>query len=194
MEEKNLEVDEVLINIGFSTSLGPIREWGLELDKNGIVVTSRMETSIPGVFAAGDVASYPRQAQAHRHGIRRSNHGRQPREGVHRPGQQEFPGPFVRDGAQVAEGDAVGSEETTDARDNSSLGRPAKRVHVDRDSGRGLDHRSSYRHSPAHARPGASEKSNRCLPHSSPVHRLRHGHVHGPEPRLVSDRPGRPGL
>lgn len=58
LEEETLDVDEVLINIGFSTSLGPIREWGLQLDKNGIVVNSRMETSLPGVFAAGDVASY----------------------------------------------------------------------------------------------------------------------------------------
>lgn len=58
-DENVLDVDEVLINIGFSTSLGPIREWGLELDKNGIMVNSRMETSTPGVFAAGDVASYP---------------------------------------------------------------------------------------------------------------------------------------
>ncbi|MBP7934314.1 MAG: NAD(P)/FAD-dependent oxidoreductase [Phycisphaerae bacterium] len=58
-EERFLEVDEILISIGFSTSLGPIREWGLNLDKSGIVVTSRMETSMAGVFAAGDVASYP---------------------------------------------------------------------------------------------------------------------------------------
>lgn len=57
-DEETLAVDGVLVNIGFSSSLGPIREWGLELDKEGIVVNSRMETNIPGVYAAGDVASY----------------------------------------------------------------------------------------------------------------------------------------
>jgi len=58
-EEERLAVDGVLVNIGFSSSLGPIRDWGVELDKEGIVVGSRMETNVAGVYAAGDVASYP---------------------------------------------------------------------------------------------------------------------------------------
>ena len=58
-QEEELEVDGVLINIGFSTTLGPIQDWGLTLDKAGIVVNSKMETNLPGVYAAGDVASYP---------------------------------------------------------------------------------------------------------------------------------------
>ena len=58
-QEQRVEVDGVLINIGFSSTLGPIRDWGLALDKNGIVVSSKMETNLPGVYAAGDVASYP---------------------------------------------------------------------------------------------------------------------------------------
>jgi ferredoxin/flavodoxin---NADP+ reductase len=57
--EETLNVDAVLVNIGFISTLGPIRDWGLELNKEGIVVTSRMETNLPGVFAAGDVVSYP---------------------------------------------------------------------------------------------------------------------------------------
>ncbi len=56
--EARLAVDGVLVNIGFSSSLGPIRDWGVVLDKEGIVVNSRMETNVAGVYAAGDVASY----------------------------------------------------------------------------------------------------------------------------------------
>ena len=57
--EERMAVDRVLINIGFSTTLGPIHDWGLELDRSGIVASSKMETNLPGVYAAGDVASYP---------------------------------------------------------------------------------------------------------------------------------------
>jgi len=53
------EVDAVIINFGFVSSLGPIAEWGFEIDGGSIVVDSRMETSIPGIFAAGDITTYP---------------------------------------------------------------------------------------------------------------------------------------
>ncbi|WEK53415.1 MAG: NAD(P)/FAD-dependent oxidoreductase [Candidatus Cohnella colombiensis] len=53
------EVDAVIINFGFVSSLGPIAEWGIEIESGSIVVDSRMETSIPGVFAAGDITTYP---------------------------------------------------------------------------------------------------------------------------------------
>jgi len=52
-------VDDVIINFGFVSSLGPIAEWGLDIDGGSIVVDSRMESSIPGVFAAGDITTYP---------------------------------------------------------------------------------------------------------------------------------------
>ncbi|MCL6459629.1 MAG: NAD(P)/FAD-dependent oxidoreductase, partial [Gorillibacterium sp.] len=58
-EEVNLEVDEVIVNFGFVSALGPITEWGLEIEDHSIVVDSRMETSISGIFAAGDVTVYP---------------------------------------------------------------------------------------------------------------------------------------
>lgn len=53
------DVDVVIVNFGFVSSLGPIAEWGLEIDGGSIIVDSRMETSIPGVFAAGDITTYP---------------------------------------------------------------------------------------------------------------------------------------
>jgi ferredoxin/flavodoxin---NADP+ reductase len=54
-----LDVDAVLVNIGFESSLGPIRDWGLALEGNGIRVEPTMQTSRPGVFAVGDVCAYP---------------------------------------------------------------------------------------------------------------------------------------
>lgn len=57
-EEIFLDVDHVLVNYGFISSLGPIKNWGLEIEKNSIVVNSKMETNIPGIYAAGDICTY----------------------------------------------------------------------------------------------------------------------------------------
>ena len=54
-----LDVDAVIVNYGFVSSLGPIKDWGLEIEKNSIVVNSKMETNIPGIYAAGDICTYP---------------------------------------------------------------------------------------------------------------------------------------
>ncbi|MHA6533318.1 NAD(P)/FAD-dependent oxidoreductase [Paenibacillus sp. BAC0078] len=58
-ETQEIEVDSVIVNFGFVSSLGPIAEWGIDIESNSIVVDSRMETSIPGIFAAGDITTYP---------------------------------------------------------------------------------------------------------------------------------------
>jgi thioredoxin reductase (NADPH) len=58
-ETTDVEVDAVIVNFGFVSSLGPIAEWGLEIRDGSIVVDSRMETSVPGIFAAGDITTYP---------------------------------------------------------------------------------------------------------------------------------------
>ncbi len=58
-EDIDIEVDAVLCFLGFKPDLGPMKSWGLELDKNRIVVSQLMETSIPGIYGAGDVVSYP---------------------------------------------------------------------------------------------------------------------------------------
>lgn len=52
------ECDAVIVNIGFKSSLGPIKEWGLVIEKNQIKVDDRYETNLPGVFAVGDVCSF----------------------------------------------------------------------------------------------------------------------------------------
>ncbi|EFI83896.1 Ferredoxin--NADP reductase 2 [Listeria grayi] len=53
-----LEVDDFIINYGFVSSLGPIKDFGLDLERNSIVVNSKMETNIPGIYSAGDICTY----------------------------------------------------------------------------------------------------------------------------------------
>jgi len=57
--ETTLDVDAVVVNIGYDSSLGPIMKWGLDLDHGKIKVDARMQTSRPGIFAAGDVVTHP---------------------------------------------------------------------------------------------------------------------------------------
>ncbi len=57
-EQEVMDVDSVIVNHGFISSLGPIKEWGLDIEKNSLVVNSKMETNIKGIYAAGDIATY----------------------------------------------------------------------------------------------------------------------------------------
>ncbi|MDG7008189.1 MAG: NAD(P)/FAD-dependent oxidoreductase [Nitrososphaerota archaeon] len=54
--ETTLDVDAILVNIGFRADLGPIKDWGLQIDGREIRANGKMETNIPGVFVAGDIA------------------------------------------------------------------------------------------------------------------------------------------
>ncbi|MBA3378058.1 MAG: NAD(P)/FAD-dependent oxidoreductase, partial [Chloroflexia bacterium] len=55
-----LDVDELICAIGFKADPGPIKSWNLELQRNQIVADqTSLQTSVPGVFAAGDIATYP---------------------------------------------------------------------------------------------------------------------------------------
>jgi thioredoxin reductase (NADPH) len=59
-EERRLPADHLLAFFGLSMNLGPIAEWGLELERHLIVVDpATCETSAPGIFAIGDINSYP---------------------------------------------------------------------------------------------------------------------------------------
>ena len=53
--ERTLRVDEALICVGFKTDIGPIKEWGLALHGRHLLVSPSLETSVLGVFAAGDI-------------------------------------------------------------------------------------------------------------------------------------------
>lgn len=57
--EERLPVNRVLACLGFSSNLGRLKSWGLRFDDDTIVVDTRGETNLPGVYAAGDVAGYP---------------------------------------------------------------------------------------------------------------------------------------
>ncbi len=57
--EESFEADAVLTFLGFKPDLGPIKSWGLESNGKRIVVGRLMETSRPGVYAAGDLVAYP---------------------------------------------------------------------------------------------------------------------------------------
>jgi thioredoxin reductase (NADPH) len=57
---RRLEADVLLPFFGLSMDLGPIAHWGLALERHHVTVEpSSCATSVPGVFAIGDVASYP---------------------------------------------------------------------------------------------------------------------------------------
>jgi len=57
-EEIDLELDYILLNLGFIANLGNIKNWGLKIDKNNIIVNTTMQTNLPGIFAAGDIVGY----------------------------------------------------------------------------------------------------------------------------------------
>jgi len=57
--ETTVEVDDVVVNFGFLANLGPIRTWGLDIEKISLKVNQQMETNIPGVMGAGDITTYP---------------------------------------------------------------------------------------------------------------------------------------
>ncbi|HEY2189056.1 MAG TPA: NAD(P)/FAD-dependent oxidoreductase, partial [Caldimonas sp.] len=57
---RTVPLDALFVLLGWSPKLGPIAEWGLALEKKQLVVdTQRFETSTPGIFAVGDVNTYP---------------------------------------------------------------------------------------------------------------------------------------
>jgi thioredoxin reductase (NADPH) len=57
---RHLQADVLLPFFGLSMDLGPIAHWGLELARHHVAVTpATCETSTPGIFAVGDIASYP---------------------------------------------------------------------------------------------------------------------------------------
>lgn len=60
-ESTLLETDHFIPLFGLSPKLGPIGNWGLEIEKNAIKVDNSLnyQTNIPGVFAIGDVNTYP---------------------------------------------------------------------------------------------------------------------------------------
>ena len=59
-ETFEVEVDQMLVFFGLAPKLGPIADWGLDINRKTINVdTERFETSSPGIYAIGDINHYP---------------------------------------------------------------------------------------------------------------------------------------
>jgi len=59
-DESNIEADHLLVFFGLAPKLGPIAEWGLTITKKAIDVdTSNSQTNIEGIYAIGDISTYP---------------------------------------------------------------------------------------------------------------------------------------
>lgn len=60
-EEKEIAVDHFIPLFGLAPKLGPIADWGLEIEKNAIKVDNSLDyqTNIPGMYAIGDINTYP---------------------------------------------------------------------------------------------------------------------------------------
>ncbi|HVL75581.1 MAG TPA: NAD(P)/FAD-dependent oxidoreductase, partial [Noviherbaspirillum sp.] len=57
---RRLPLDDLLVFFGLSPKLGPIAEWGLDIERKQLKVdTEKFETNIPGIFAVGDINTYP---------------------------------------------------------------------------------------------------------------------------------------
>ena len=59
--QRTIETDYFIPLFGLTPKLGPIADWGLEIEKNAIKVNNALDyqTNIPGIFAIGDVNTYP---------------------------------------------------------------------------------------------------------------------------------------
>ncbi len=58
-QEETLDMDAVIPLLGFHSDLGAIKEWGLDTEKADIKVDQVMATNVAGIYAAGDITSYP---------------------------------------------------------------------------------------------------------------------------------------
>ena len=60
VERDPLEVDDLLVFFGLAPKLGPIADWGLDLNRKTVNVDpEKFQTNVPGIFAIGDICHYP---------------------------------------------------------------------------------------------------------------------------------------
>jgi thioredoxin reductase (NADPH) len=57
-DTQTLPCDRLVAALGFTANLGPLMEWGIEIRKRQIVVDTMGRTSVPGLYAAGDIVDY----------------------------------------------------------------------------------------------------------------------------------------
>ncbi|WP_348932739.1 NAD(P)/FAD-dependent oxidoreductase [Aquabacter sp. CN5-332] len=56
-EVQRFDIDDLIVQLGFITGLGPLADWGFDLQDGGMLVDDRMRTSVPGIWACGDIAT-----------------------------------------------------------------------------------------------------------------------------------------
>jgi ferredoxin/flavodoxin---NADP+ reductase len=57
-EPRRLECEYLVVNIGAAVNLDSVQRWGIEVEGGHIKVDGRMQTSVPGIFACGDIVTY----------------------------------------------------------------------------------------------------------------------------------------
>lgn len=58
-EEKELDVDYILVFYGVDNSKSEVHSWGIDTNDDGILVTQNMKTNVEGIYAAGNAVTYP---------------------------------------------------------------------------------------------------------------------------------------
>ncbi|WP_375497036.1 NAD(P)/FAD-dependent oxidoreductase [uncultured Jatrophihabitans sp.] len=58
-EPETLPCTKLIAALGFTANLGPLMEWGIDIQKRQIMTDTAGSTSVPGIYAAGDIVDYP---------------------------------------------------------------------------------------------------------------------------------------
>ncbi|MEO6885581.1 MAG: NAD(P)/FAD-dependent oxidoreductase [Jatrophihabitantaceae bacterium] len=58
-DTQTLSCDKLVAALGFTANLGPLMEWGIDIQKRQVMVDTAGRTSVPGIYAAGDIVDYP---------------------------------------------------------------------------------------------------------------------------------------
>lgn len=56
---RTMACDKLVAALGFTANLGPLMEWGIDIQKRQIMVDTMGRTTVPGIYSAGDIVDYP---------------------------------------------------------------------------------------------------------------------------------------
>ncbi|MFD4191987.1 NAD(P)/FAD-dependent oxidoreductase [Amycolatopsis thermoflava] len=103
-DEQQLPTDALIAALGHTADLGPLAAWGFELTGRQIVVDERMSTTVPGVYAIGDVTAHPGKVRIMAVGFGEAATAINNLAAALRPGEAVFPGHSTElmDAARIA--------------------------------------------------------------------------------------------